>query len=316
MEHSAHETYFSDWKLQIYQPRCRMVSLPPEIKRHITRNLSMKTLARLGQCCQSWFLFTTPELWSRDAEEGNSFAMKWAAAHAVDDETTEIALRILTRSSTFGGQVNAIQREFPTQHGNMTLYETSTALHHAIAIGNLRIATRLLNMGARHDIPCSGPRWVLKATGAPWLKTRLDDFKSFYPGRYAFGQWLPLFLAFIRSDHKMAQLLISRGACRDAVLIHPNAVITTPISILHFAAANKNKDFDQWKFLFSSFSGYINEACTEAHYTPLHVAMRSGNTQGMQVAVQTGANMEAQNRALRTPLVEGVSQVPLLDQRS
>ncbi|KAG5975966.1 hypothetical protein E4U55_007529 [Claviceps digitariae] len=310
----VHGTYLSDWKHQIYQPRSPLVSLPPEIKRYIIWDLSFEALARLGQCCKSWFILTAPELYTRDAKEGNSFAMKWAAAHAVDDDTTEIALKILKRSAEFGGQVNAIHRDFPTQHGDMTVYETSTALHHAVLTGNLRMASRLMKMGARHDIPCSGPRWVFQATGATWLRERVEEFKSFYPGRFHYGGWLPLFLAFLHKDPAMGSLLIDCGASRDAVLIYPNAGITQPISILHFAVANQAKDFHKWEFLFSHFSRYIDEACTEAQDTPLHVALKSGNIRGMQIAVRSGADMEAQNLILRTPLIEGILQASWLMQ--
>ncbi|KAG5930247.1 hypothetical protein E4U42_002457 [Claviceps africana] len=315
MDRSALETYLSSWKRQTYQQHSPLAALPLEIKRYVTRNLSLQSLARLSQCSKSWELLIIPELYSRDAQEGNSFAMKWAAAQAMDEETTEVALKILALSAKFGGQVNAIQREFPRQYGDSTLYETSTALHHAIACGNLRIAKRLLDMGARHDIPCSGPRWAAHVTDSPeWLQRRLGDFKTFYPGqRMPYSEWLPLFLAFIGGNHEMGHLLVQRGASRDAVRIHPNVGITIPISILHFAAANKDKDFKDWKFLFQSFASYISEACTEAQVTPLHLAVTYANAKAIKIAVQTGANMEARNRDLRTPLVDGVLQLPYLN---
>ncbi|KAG5933216.1 hypothetical protein E4U53_001061 [Claviceps sorghi] len=315
MNHSTLETYLSSWKRQTYQPRCAIAALPVEIKRYIIWNCSLQSLARLGQCSESWQLLITPELYSRDAKEGGSFAIRWAAAHATDEETTKVALKILAKSAKFGGQVNAIHREFPRQYGDMTLYETSTALHYAIASGNLRITKQLLDMGARHDIPCSGPRWAAHITNDPkWLEQRLGDFEDFYPGqRMPYSEWLPLFLAFLGCDDEMGELLVRRGASRIAVVIPSVAGITIPISILHFAAANKEKDFKDWTFLFERFSGYINEACTDAQDTPLHLAVRYGNTKGMRIAVQTGANTEARNRALRTPLVDGVSRLPFLN---
>ncbi|KAG6010535.1 hypothetical protein E4U21_005886 [Claviceps maximensis] len=317
MDCSVHKTYLRDWSRQSYRPRCPLNVLPLEIKRNIIPYLSLQDLARLNQCCQSWFILTDAELWRRDAKFRNSSAMNWAVAHAVDDETTRMALKILQKSAQFGGQVNAIQREFPDRMRGATFYQTSTILNRAVAMGNLRIATRLLEMGARHDMPCSGPRWVFCATRATWLRKRVDDFESFYGRRQEYGRWLPLLVAFINSDHKMGQLLIRWGASRDAVIVPHDLFTEFPISILHFAAANKAKDFEQWTFLFDTFAAHINENCTmnnAKQYTPLHVAMMVGNTQGMQLAVKTGANMEVQNPVTRSPLIESILRIPSLGQ--
>ncbi|CCE27458.1 uncharacterized protein CPUR_00932 [Claviceps purpurea 20.1] len=297
MDSVAREVWLKAWKRDIDPSRCLLMHMPREINVLIISHLDLDVISRLGQSCRAWYQVTLPELYSRDAKEGNSFAIRWMAAYAVDEESTEIALNTLDISARFGGQVDVIlgQRE------GQTLYETPNALHYAIVGKNLRLAKKLLDMGARHDIPCLNRRMRS-------LDPYSDELTDFFGEHYHIGQWFPIFLAFIHSDPDMGQLLVDRGAGRDAM------IRGTPISILHLAAADQTRDIGQWRFLFDRFRKHIDERCTGNEETPLHIALRRGSIQSVQFALEVGANTEVQNAALLTPLAALVQVSKIRDQ--
>ncbi|KAG5918391.1 hypothetical protein E4U61_001804 [Claviceps capensis] len=309
----ARQAYFMAWKQELYDSKCLMTLLSPEIRSEIISYLSPEPLSRLGQSCRTWYQLAIPELYARDAKEGGSYAIKWMAAHAVDEETTEVALKTLDISARYGGQVNAIQLEFPQHHGFLLNYERSTALHYAVVLRNLCVTQKLLDMGARHDIPCSGVGWVWKATQSPRLMQRIDQFKGILEVCFRLSSWMPIFLAFIQSDQQMGQLLLEHGAGREAVILRAYGGQMGRVSILHFAAADTTRDIDQWQLFFDAFREYINEPCARLSDSPLHVALSTGCIQGMQLAVQTGADMEKRNALLETPLTKGVQKLRFLD---
>ncbi|GAB0132124.1 hypothetical protein EsDP_00000568 [Epichloe bromicola] len=300
----SHHTFL--WKNPLYRPKDYLTMVPPELKCQITSYLSIKALGRLAKCSKCWWEITNPELYKRDAEEGNSYAIKWAACTRTK-RANQFALATMTRSVTNGGQVNAIHKDFPKQTGDNSIhYETATAIHYAVAYRNRVLVNWLLDMGASLEIPCSGRDWALNVMDPTSLMRRLEKFSGFYPGVAGYGLWLPLFVAFLQNNLRMARLLIQRGAPGDATFSTDNILTRRTTSILHFAAANKGDDFDMWKPLFNVFRRHINQGCAEDLHTPLHVAMRSGNIKGVQAALETGAIIEETNLGNHTPLVEGV----------
>ncbi|CCE27139.1 uncharacterized protein CPUR_00611 [Claviceps purpurea 20.1] len=307
MDSVAREAWLMAWKRQLRKSRCPIVDLPPETKSHILSYLPLSSVSHLSQSCRVWHQSALPELYTRDAKECDSFAMKWMAAHAVDERTTETALNALKISARFGGQVNAFNSDFSQQCEDWMLDESSTALHHAVSVGNLRVAEKLLDMGARHDISCLGARWVWEG----YIR-RLNHFENVFRADCIFGQWLPIFLAFMQDDSAMARLLIDRGAGHEAMIANSCTGSTTHISILHFAAVDTTEAIFQWRFLFERFREYKNERCTEENDTPLHIALKCGCIQGMQAAVETGADMEARNTSLLTPLAAVVRQLGIV----
>ncbi|KAG5917440.1 hypothetical protein E4U61_002735 [Claviceps capensis] len=292
--------------------------LPLELKLQIISHLNVSGLSHLGQTSQFWYHFIIPHLYTWDASVGNSFAIPWAASNAVDEISTRAAFRTLNISRLHGGQVNEIQQSFPRKVEDLTCFETSTALHLAVVRRNWRIANRLLEMGARLDIPCSGHRWFWCVTRSddyePWA--RLRHFGATLEGESTFGPWFPLFLAFLQNDPITAEALITQGASRDAMIITSQDGTTSRIPILHFAAADTSVNLDEWRFLFDAFPNHINEVCTEKNITPLQAALKSGCIQGMRILVQNGADMEANHGSSRTLLVELVDRLRFITPHS
>ncbi|CCE31806.1 uncharacterized protein CPUR_05661 [Claviceps purpurea 20.1] len=183
----------------------------------------------------------------------------------------------------------------------------STALHFAIFLGNKRLTETLLDMKASLEIPCSN--LLRKSMGSEEVSRRFSYFQSVF-GNVRFGFTFPIFLAFLKSDPNMCKLLIDRGAGREAINVE---TIAGPkvMSVLHFAAADRTTDYRQWQCLFHGFREYIDEPCpTGTQSTPLHIALKTGCTQGMQIAVESGADKEARDGASRTPLSSGVLGIP------
>lgn len=314
-EYDARWARLTAWTREPSETRCHLTLLPSELKRLIMSHLNASEVSHLGQTSQCWYHFAIPQLYTRDASVGNSFAISWAASNADDDITINAAFRTLNISQLHGGQVNEIHQGFPREVEGVTFFETSTALHLAVVRRNWRIAKRLLEMGARLDIPCSGVRWFWRATGSnvhnPWERLRL--FSALFEGESSFGPWFPLFLAFFQNDPTTGRALVAQGASRDAMIITSQDGTTSRISILHFAAADASVNLNQWRFLFEAFRKDIDEVCTEKNITPLQAALRSGCHQGMKILVQNGADMEASHGSSRTPLVELVDRLRFIE---
>ncbi|CCE29337.1 uncharacterized protein CPUR_03030 [Claviceps purpurea 20.1] len=282
-----------------------MALLPSEMKIQIMSHINtQQSLSRLGQSCQAWYEVANEELYKRDSREHNSVAIKWMAAHAVDEQTTETALSTLEISRRWGGQIDAVKPRLSRSEGDdQIVYDTSTALHFAVFLGNVRLTKTLLDMGASLTIACSPLLW--RSMGSEQLLARFRYFLQ-VTDEWHFGPAFPIFLAFLQSDPGMCKLLMEHGAGREAIIFDDE---TDPkvMSILHFAAADPTTNYRQWQCLFDGFREYIDEPSPqESQPTPLHIALRSGCTQGMQIAVESGADKEARDGFSRTPLSIGV----------
>ncbi|CCE31789.1 uncharacterized protein CPUR_05644 [Claviceps purpurea 20.1] len=283
---------------------CPLVLLPPEMKRQIISHIStQQSLSRLGQSCRAWYEVANEELYKRDSRENNLFAIKWMAAHAVDEQTTDSAIRTLEISLRWGGQIDAVKvKQHHYSRSDTTekkMYDTSTPLHVAVFFGNVRLTKTLLNMKASLTIPCPVLGWA--SMGTKQLRDRFTYFQAVLENRFV-SPVFPIFLAFLRRDTDMCKLLIEHGAGREAMILGTE---TGPqvMSILHFAAADPTADYRQWQCLFYKFREYIDEPCPRRDSpTPLHVALRAGCTQGMQIVVEFGADKEARNGFSQTPL--------------
>ncbi|CCE33036.1 uncharacterized protein CPUR_06959 [Claviceps purpurea 20.1] len=315
MDSAAREARLTARERDTDESRCLMALLPPEMKYQIMSYIStQQSLSRLGQSCRAWYGPATQELYTRDAEEHGSFAIKWMAAHAVDEQATDSALRTLETSRRWGGQIDAIQRGL-TEWESLwdigmlyeDLYEASTALHSAIVLQNLRLTETLLDMKASLRIPGLPLLW--KSIGSKKLLRRFGYFQEMFED-CTLGPAFPIFLAFLQSDSDMCKLLIEHGAGREATLVN---TITGPkaISILHFAAADRTADYRQWQCLFHEFREYIDEPCPRRdEFTPLHIALESRCTQAMEMAVEYGADKEARDGFSCTPLSIGITAIP------
>ncbi|CCE34716.1 uncharacterized protein CPUR_08652 [Claviceps purpurea 20.1] len=287
------------------ESKCLMALLPSEIKIQIMSHIStQQSLSCLGQTCRAWHEVANEELYKRDSRENNSVAIKWMAAHAFDEQRTDSALRTLEISRRWGGQIDAVRPRLSRSDGReRIMYDTSTALHFAVFLGNMRFTKKLLDMKASLEIPCSN--LLHESMGSEQLLRR---FRSLLldVNEWHFGPAFPIFLAFLQSDPGMCKLLVEHGAGREAMIVDPD---TDPkvMSILHFAAADPTPDYRQWQCLFDGFREYIDEPSPrQSQSTPLHIALRSGCTQGMQIAVEYGADKEARDGLSRTPLSVGV----------
>ncbi|KAG5921470.1 hypothetical protein E4U61_006678 [Claviceps capensis] len=318
MDSAAHEALFMAREQNTEGSRCPMVLLPPETKMQIISHIcTQESLSRLGQSCRAWYEVANEELYKRDSREYSSFAIKWMAAHAVDEQTTDSALRTLDISRRWGGQIDVTHRgrDIPrTGFYAMVyrdLYIESTALHFAVVVGNLRLTETLLDMKASLTTPCSPRLWSSK--GSKELLRKFSYFKRVLDLYFCpFHLVYPIFLAFLQSDTDMCKLFVKHGAGREAT-IDDSDNDPKVFSILHFAAADQTTDYRQWQFLFDSFRDYIDEPCPRRdRLTPLHIALMSGCTQGMQIAVEAGADKEAKarfQRALHTPLSMGIRRL-------
>ncbi|CCE27877.1 uncharacterized protein CPUR_01351 [Claviceps purpurea 20.1] len=297
--------------------------LPNELKIDITDYLPLKSLALLGQTCKAWHQFVEPELYARDAEDGNSFAIKWMAAHAVDEQSTEIALKTLKTSVKFKGKINAIQLDVPQQQDGGISYEGSTALHYALILGNLRLTEKLLSMGARFNVPCLGGCRALKATSSQGLSSRLEHShsESILAGYFEVGHCLPTFVALIKSDRDRGgggtgQLLIKQGAKSYYMMIDFQTGPKKRMSIRQLAVVNTtakdSRKFSRWRSFFDSFGQHTNcnEGCVLTSVAPFRVDFGRDCYKGVRISVNPGANMEIRNGALQTSLTDGV--LPIL----
>ncbi|CCE34717.1 uncharacterized protein CPUR_08653 [Claviceps purpurea 20.1] len=277
---------------------CPMVLLPAEIKNQIVSHLStQESLSCLGQSCRDWYEVANEELYKRDSRENSSFSIKWMAAHAVDEQKTDSALRTLEISRRWGGQIDAVKlRLSPSDterlNRDQIIHEMSTALHFAVFLGNMRLTKTLLDMKASLAIPCSD--LLQESMGSTEVLRRVIYFHRVFRD-VPFGSTFPIFLAFIKSDHVMCKLLIEHGAGREAMIDYLQGD-SKAMSILHFAAADPTADYRQWRCLFDGFREYIDEPCPrDSQSTPLHIALINGCTQGMQIAVETGADKESRD---------------------
>lgn len=293
-----------------------MAHLIPELKIRILSYLDTPAaLSRLGQSCQTWYEVANEELYKRDARENNSYAIKWMAAHAVNDQTTNSALRTLKISVGWGGQIEAVQTHVPVVQRNISveqedrlMYASTSALNIAVVLGNIRLTMELLKIGARHDIPCTTVDWLLaqpRTVGRivqPRMVERIEYFRGIFQPYFVFGQAFPLYLAFMKGNVHMCQLLLERGVERYAMVVEYDFGATFMlVSILHVVAADPTTNGNQWRFFFDRFREQINEPCSNMRLTPLHVAMLSGCDQGVRNALEAGANEEARNSAMQTP---------------
>ncbi|CCE34719.1 uncharacterized protein CPUR_08655 [Claviceps purpurea 20.1] len=335
MDSAAREAPFMARGRDTDESRCLMALLPPEMKIQIMSYIStQQSLSRLAQSCRAWYGPATQELYTRDAKEHRSLAIKWMTAHAVDEQTTDSALRTLETSRRWGGQIDALKPRLPRSYDDYdsshdqtsdddddssqgptfkgNLHEVTTALHYAVLVGNVRLTKMLLDMKASLIIPCSN--LLRRSMRSEEVMERVSYFLRVFRdadryGNGLFGSAFPIFLAFIQRDADMCKLLVEHGAGREAMIVNfrgePKA-----ISILHFAAADPTTDYRHWQCLFDGFREYIDEPCPQnSQSTPLHIALINGCTQGMQIAVEAGADKEARNSASRTPLFTGVSGV-------
>ncbi|KAG5915808.1 hypothetical protein E4U61_004269 [Claviceps capensis] len=314
MDAAARNMHLMAREGNIDESRCHMVLLPSEMKMQIMSHVNtQQSLSRLGQSCRAWYKVANEELYKRDSRENNSVAIKWMAAHAVDEQTTDSALRTLEISRWWGGQIDAVKRrlsrsdEARSDGKDQVMYEMSTALHFAVFLGNVRLTKTLLDMEASLTVPCSPLLW--RSMGSEQLLLRFRYFLQVL-GEWRFGPAFPIFLAFLQSDPGMCKILMGHRAGREAMIFDHE---TNPkvMSILHFAAADRTTDYRQWQCLFDGFREYIDEPSPrESQFTPLHIALKSGCTQGMQIAVETGADKEARDGFSRTPLSVGVLGIP------
>ncbi|CCE31804.1 uncharacterized protein CPUR_05659 [Claviceps purpurea 20.1] len=304
------------------ESRCPMALLPPETKMQIMSYIStQQSLSRLGQSCRAWYEVANEELYKRDSRENNSFAIKWMAFHAVDEGTTDSAIRTLETSRRWGGQIDAVNRfsqsdEARWDNEDRMMYDTSTALFFAVLLGNVRLAKTLLDMKASLTIPCPALFWRLPgSTGTTGSKELVRRFQYFLDVLEVFdiGPVFPILLAFLQSDPDMCKLLLEHGAGREAMIVYSQG--QSFMSILHFAAADPTTDYRQWQCLFDKFREYIDEPyLRESYSTPLHVALRAGCTQGMQIAVESGADKESKNGASHTPLSSLILEITRANQ--
>ncbi|CCE31828.1 uncharacterized protein CPUR_05683 [Claviceps purpurea 20.1] len=314
MDSAAREPPFMARERDTNESRCLMALLPPETKIQIMSYIgTQQSLSRLAQSCGAWYGPATQELYTRDAKEHRSFAIKWMAAHAVDEQTTDSALRTLETSRRWGGQIDAVKLRLPRSDDDYyssqdqmldgDLYGVTTALHFAVFLGNSRLTKMLLDMKASLIIPCSNLLW--RSMGSEQFLRRFGYFVKVLEQRHI-GPAFPIFMAFLHSDADMCKLLIEHGAGREAIIFDPD---TEPkvISILHLAAADPTTDYRQWQCLFDRFREYIDEPCPrESQSTPLHIALESGCIQGMQIAVEYGADKESKDGASHTPLSSAI----------
>ncbi|KAG5913820.1 hypothetical protein E4U61_006474 [Claviceps capensis] len=284
-----------------------MALLQSEMKIQIMSHINtQQSLYRLGQSCQAWYEVANEELYKRDSRENNSVAIKWMAGHAVDEQTTDTALRTMEISRRWGGQIDAVKSRLSRSDGeDKIMYDTSAALHFAVLLGNVRLTKTVLDMEASLTIACSPLLW--RSVGSEQLMLRFRYFLQILD-EWHFDPAFPIFLAFLQSDPGMCKLLMEHGAGREA-MIFDHETDPKVLSILHFAAADPTTDYRQWQCLFDGFREHIYEPSPrESQPTPLHIALRSGCTQGMQnqIAVESGADKEARDGFSRTPLSIGV----------
>ncbi|CCE31791.1 uncharacterized protein CPUR_05646 [Claviceps purpurea 20.1] len=322
MNSAASESLLTAPERNADESRSLMVLFPPQTKIKIMSYIrTQQSLSRLSQTCRDWYETATRELYTRDAKRHRSFAIKWMAAHAVDDQTTASAIRTLKISRRWGGQIDAVQQLQHLSQSNIErlnkdqiMYKTSTALHFAVVLGNMRLVETLLDVKASPTIPCRRLDLLLESMGSEEVLRRDSYFQSVFR-KVRFIAVFPIYLAFLKNDPHMCKLLVKHGAGREAKII-PHHIFCfsdfRAMSILHFAAADPTKDYRQWQCLFDGFGEYIDEFCGPSYFngTPLHVALKSGCTQGMHLAVESGADKEAENVHSSTPLYEGIPEIP------
>ncbi|KAG5921471.1 hypothetical protein E4U61_006679 [Claviceps capensis] len=287
-----------------------LVLLPPEINDKIMSYLNLPEILHLGQTCRDWYSSALRGMYRRDAVGHRSRAIKYMARRAIDEQTTDLAIQTLARSKEYGKsdfELNTIRAPHEVQM-NGTIYQASTALHWAIWTRNMRLAQKLLDEGALTKYSSEGR--VVTVFGNEEISQKLEHYRQNMTD-LQFTLMLPIFVAFLREDRDMLELLLQVTTGPEAVIDVLSGEVVD-ISILHFAAADRDADIGLLQLLFDRFSQHINSECTIEFVTPLHVALNSGSTRGMQLAVRTGAEREARNVNDETPLVVGVRKLSRL----
>lgn len=166
-----------------------------------------------------------------------------------------------------------------------------------------RWSDKLLHM-AVHSGNHNLVRWVVdeyRRRARAALFGELDAYIRFVDASGESGT--PLHMAIVRSDLKMAELLLSLGA-------NPLAVSSTGTSALHVAAEGGHKpalvllvsELQRRGIQFGVPPQGAFEVVDDIGDTPLHVASRHGQARSIRILVDAGADVNATNRDDFTPL--------------
>ncbi|GAO19081.1 uncharacterized protein UV8b_07380 [Ustilaginoidea virens] len=301
--------FLLDWQDGVSQ-QPRLTLLPPEIKYEVMSYLCCQALSRLGRTSTIWRDTTMPALYRLDAKKGNSSAIVWAAKVGVRT-SRDMATKVLRNAVKYSGDVNTVHYEDPDNSRPIF----ATALHYAVASGDVGFVGELLHHGAKLDVPCSGLNWGKLIMGlkkpyfgagesSEWLLSRI-------------GQWLPFFVSYIRDDHDMAMLLVQHGASACVIDFRTQLeMLNLPswgMTILHMIASDQSKKPAIWNRLLDIFKANINDRAVFSLDSVLHMVAKNGKLEVLKHAISAGAMLEGTDNLGRTPLVAAMDETLILD---
>lgn len=287
-----------------------------EIKAIVSAELDYRSLARLGQTNRLWWQHATPDAYRKNAKEGNSSAILWAAKESVAGAGLGANYKVLDRAIRCGGDVNAV-------HQGSRDGEYATALHYAAALGRGGIVQQLLGAGANVHALASGFR-IFKREGILSTKTggELSQHGPALLLELKRTKWLPLLLPLMRGHRQVVTLLHAAGATARLALRQERGgqagshAVTHAVTAFHLFATMSEEEFlggDMktihrciWK---AGCRDYVNVTTDHDGLAPLHLALEFLNHRMLFRLLRAPAlaNVDVRSGLGRTPLMHAIN---------
>lgn len=278
-------------------------NLPNEIKHILVSFMPEGSLHNLARCNSLWNAVATPALYKLDAKHGNSTAIRWAVTDCAAKDM-DIALKILRKSVSFKGNVNAVH-----EHNGH-----ATALHYAAAYARHKLIEELFRLGAKPGVWCSGVDWFIKLDIPGLNRTMKRQYKWFseVPRRWGFSA---LTTAIILKDKATAKLFLRAGAScvvaldEEEYLADVEHPLEEAVTVYHLLAAAEADIIPGWFRLFQrSNSTNVINARMPYWGTALHLAVNLGNGSAFDIILSRGEGImpDLPNQAIETPMLTAI----------
>ncbi|KAJ2974206.1 hypothetical protein NQ176_g6178 [Zarea fungicola] len=263
--------------------RIFFVTLPAELRLNIGKYLGQSDLYKLSLVCRATQSEATEQLYKKDAREGNSYAIAWAARTSSICEAA--AFQTLKLSLCHGGSIDAKQ----LKNGAF-----ASIIHIAAAHGSRDFVKELLTQGAN----------VHSRSIRPWEFLNLDLARKLrqHTGQKRIRGYycLPLLLAMFRPDFLVAEELIAAHctpylAIQTSDEIQPSRedrpLLTEAYTIHHMLIAS-NIFMDQWDLIFRHFRAEVIVLEPASRMPLLMKTLEEGNVDAAEFVFKTKQNLD------------------------
>lgn len=262
--------------------RIFFITLPAELRLQIGKYLSQSDLYKLSLVCRATQYEATEQLYRKDAREGNSYAIAWAARTSSIYEAS--SFQTMKLSLWHGGSIDAKQ----SKNGAFV-----SIIHIAAAHGSQAFVRELLRQGASVHSHSIQPWEFLNLDLATKLRqhTRQKRIAGYY--------CLPLLLAMFRPDFLVAEELIA-AHCTAYLAIqtsdeiqlarehHP--LLTEAYTIHHMLIAS-NIFIDQWDLIFDHFRAEVTVLEPASRMPLLMKTLEEGNVDAAEYVFKIEQNL-------------------------